>query len=84
VGSSHHLLTSVLENGDLRLDCYHVRKEIYEAAAREGGMKFEVNWSVVLTDAPNKFLRVRMGRASLEELENYRVTAHYGMLEVTK
>ncbi len=82
MGSSHHILTSVLENGDLRFDCYHVRKESYEAAAREGGMKVEVNWSV--TDVPNKFLRVRMGRASLEELENYRVTAHYGMLEVTK
>lgn len=69
-------------NGDLGSNCYHARKEIYEAAAREGGMKVEVNWSV--TDAPNKFLRVRMGRASLEELETYRVTAHYGMLEVTK
>jgi len=41
-------------------DCYHLREEVYEAAAREkGGLKGEVAWSV--TAVPDEFLRGSRG-----------------------
>lgn len=68
--------------GDLDFDCYHLRKEVYEASAREGGLRGELKWSV--TAVPDEFLRHREGGASVEELESYKVTPHYGMLMIAK
>ena len=68
--------------GDVDFDCYHLRKEVYEAAAREGGLSGEVMWSV--TAVPDQFLQDCKGGASVEELESYKVTPHFGMLLVAK
>ena len=68
--------------GDVDFDCYHLRKEVYEASAREGGLRGEVVWSV--TSVPDEFLKDRKGGASVEELESYKVTPHFGMLVVAK
>lgn len=68
--------------GNVDFDCYHLRKDVYEAAAREGGMSGEVVWSV--TSLPKEFLEHREGGASPEELESYKVTPHYGMVTVAK
>lgn len=70
------------ESGDLNFDCYHLRKDVYEGAAWEGGLKGQVQWSV--TDVPGEFLKDREGGAGIEELESYRVTPHYGILVVAK
>lgn len=32
--------------GNVDFDCYHMKKEVYEASAREGGLRDEVTWSV--------------------------------------
>ena len=68
--------------GKLSFDCYHLRKSIFEAAAREGGMEGELKWS--LTEVPVEFLCTKRGGTSLKELESYKVTPHYGMLVVVK
>lgn len=68
--------------GNVDFDCYHLRKHVYEAAAREGGMSGVMVWSV--TFLPKEFLEHRKGGATLEELESYKVTLNYGMLTVAK
>lgn len=70
------------KHGDMDFDCYHLRKEVYEAAAREGGLRGEVAWSV--TTVPEEFLENRKGGASVEELESYKVTPHFGILVIGK
>lgn len=80
-GISFHAY-GTFESGDLNFDCYHLRKEVYEAAAGGGGLKGEIKWSV--TNIPEAFLKDREDGASIEELESYKVTPHYGMLVVTK
>lgn len=68
--------------GDVDFDCYYLRKDVYEASAREGGLHGELAWSV--TSVPDEFLTDRKGGASVEELESYKVTPHYGMLVIAK
>ena len=31
-------------NGDVAFDCYHLKQEVYEQAAREGGLAAELSW----------------------------------------
>ena len=68
--------------GDVDFDCYHLRKDIYEASAREGGFRGELAWSV--TQVPDDFLEHRKGGASVEEVESYKVTPHFGILVIAK
>ena len=68
--------------GTVDFDCFHLRKDVYEASAREGGLCGELAWSV--TAVPDDFLRHRRGGASVEELESYKVTPHFGILVVAK
>ena len=69
-------------HGNVDFDCYHLRKDIYEASARAGGLRGELAWSV--TAVPDEFLRHRNGGASPGELESYKVTPHFGILVVAK
>lgn len=73
-----------MKAGDLNFDCYHLRKDVYEAAAKGGGLGGELKWSE--TKVPDAFLRYGKapGGAGDEELESYKVTPHYGMLVVSK
>ena len=68
--------------GDVDFDFYHLRKEVYEAAAREGGFRGELTWGV--TSIPDEAFKDREGGASVKELESYKVTPHYGILVVAK
>lgn len=71
------------EVGDVDFDCYHLRKDVYEAAAREGGMRGELKWGV--TSVPERYLRGEgSGGASIEELESYGTVPGYGLLVVAK
>ena len=69
-------------SGEVNFDCYHLRKEVYEASAREAGLRGELAWSV--TTVPDEILKSREGGASVEELESYKVTPHFGMLVIEK
>ena len=70
------------EHGDMNFDNYHLTKRIYEASAREAGFRGEIQWSV--TTVPDVFFKDRSGGASIEELESYKVTPHYGLIVVAK
>lgn len=69
--------------GDVDFDCYHLRKSIYEEAAREAGLKGELRWGK--TEVPERWLRGEGdGGASLEELRSYGDVTNYGVLVVEK
>lgn len=80
-GISFHVHADT-RHGDVDFDCYHLKKEVYEASAREGGLSGESAWSV--TTVPDEFFQDRKGGASFEELDSYKVTPHFGMLVVAK
>ena len=69
-------------DGDVEFDCYHLRKEVFEASAREGGLRGDLAWSV--TAVPDEFFTDRTGGASVEELESYNVLPHFGILVIAK
>ena len=69
-------------HGDVDFDCYHLRKDIYEASARKGGLRGELAWSV--SSVPDEFLKDCKGGASVEELDSYKVTPHFGIIVVAK
>ncbi len=71
------------EVGDVDFDCYHLRTDVYEAAAREAGLNGELNWGV--TSVLERYLRGEgPGGASMEELGSYQEVPNYGLLVVAK
>jgi SAM-dependent methyltransferase len=69
--------------GDLNFECYHLKKELYEEAAREAGLKGELEWDV--TKVPERYLKGEgPGGASLVVLETYKTIPNYGVLVITK
>lgn len=69
--------------GDLSFECYHLKKEIYEEAAREAGLKGKLEWG--LTKVPERYLKGEgPGGASLAELESYKTVTNYGVLVIEK
>lgn len=81
-----HKDTSV---GDLDFDCYHLRQDIWEAAAREAGFQGELKWDCTqipddFMEDPRKYGESENGDAGNEELETYKQLPHYGLLTVVK
>ena len=75
--------------GDLDFDCYHLRKEVWEVAAQEAGLKGELRWRV--TDIPKDFMsdpgrfgEEDNGGAGDEELKTYGHLPHYGLLSIER
>ncbi|KAI4188348.1 MAG: hypothetical protein LQ346_005325 [Caloplaca aetnensis] len=68
--------------GEVNFDCWHLTKDVYEGAAKEGGMGGEVEWRT--TDVTDEFMESGQGGASLEELQTYRKVPHYGLIIVGK
>jgi SAM-dependent methyltransferase len=69
--------------GDLNFECYHLKKELYEEAAREAGLKGKLEWGV--TKVPEGYLKGEgPGGASLVELETYKTIPNYGVLVIIK
>lgn len=69
--------------GDVDFECYHLRKSVYEATAREAGLSGELKWG--LTTVPERYLRGEgPGGASMAELESYQTVPNYGLLVVAK
>ena len=69
--------------GDLNSERYHLKKELYEEAAREAGLKGKLEWGV--TKVPERYLKGEgPGGASLAELETYKTIPNYGVLVINK
>ncbi|KAJ8061085.1 hypothetical protein OCU04_010160 [Sclerotinia nivalis] len=69
--------------GDLDFECFHLKKEVYEEAAREAGLMGSLEWGV--TVVPERYLRGGgEGGASLRELESYGKVPNYGVLVIGK
>ncbi|QSZ28964.1 hypothetical protein DSL72_003471 [Monilinia vaccinii-corymbosi] len=69
--------------GDLDFECYHLKKEVYEEAAREAGLKGKLEWGV--TEVPDRYLKGEgQGAASLKELNSYKEIPNYGILVIEK
>lgn len=69
--------------GDLNFECYHLKKELYEEAAREAGLAGKLEWGV--TEVPERYLKGEgLGGASLAELETYTTVPNYGVLVIMK
>ena len=68
--------------GVVDFDCYHLRKDIYDSAAKEGGLQ-SIHWDI--TRVPERYLKGEgSGGASLEELKSYREVPNYGVVTVIK
>lgn len=75
--------------GDLDFDTYHLRKDVWESAAREAGFDGHIEWSVTeipsdFMEKPNKYGEDSNGGASADEAETYSDTPHYGLLMLRK
>ena len=69
--------------GDVSFDNYHLKKSVFEEAAREAGLKGALSWG--LTSVPERFWTGEYpGGASMEELETYKTVPNYGLLVVAK
>lgn len=68
--------------GVVDFDTYHLRRDVYERAARAAGMRGKFEWNP--TKVPDSFLENPTGGASREELETYGTVPHYGILVISK
>ena len=75
--------------GDLDFDTYHLRKDVYQAAAREAGFSDEMRWGWTTVpkgfmEQPSKYGEDVNGDAGDEELATYDELPFFGTLLVTK
>lgn len=80
-GSSVHMHADTAL-GAVDFDFYHLRRNVYETAARDGGLKGKMEWH--LTSVPEGFLENCEGGASKEEIESYKETPNFGLLVITR
>ena len=86
-GVEFHLHSDTLA-GDLDFDCYHLKKDVWEAAAKEAGFRGELKWSATnipsdFMEQPAKYGEEGNGGASADELATYEQVPHYGLLLIT-
>lgn len=75
--------------GDLDFTTYHLRKSVWESAAKEAGFSSDIQWSK--THVPDDFMKDPLkygepvnGGAGPEELATYTHLPHYGLLVLRK
>jgi SAM-dependent methyltransferase len=88
-GVDFHLHRSGTLAGDLDFDTYHLRKDVWIAAAREAGFEGQIHWDVTsvpsdFMENPGKYGEENNGGASAEELATYAKLPHYGLIHVKK
>lgn len=71
--------------GDLDFDCYHLRKDVWQAAAKDAGFSNDIEWSTTkvpsdFMENPAKYGEPSNGGAGVEELATYSQVPHYGLL----
>jgi SAM-dependent methyltransferase len=82
-------LHSATAAGDLDFDCFWLRRDIWEAAAKEAGFRGKLEWTTTkvppdFMSNPEKYGEETNGGAHLEELETYERVPHYGILSIEK
>lgn len=75
--------------GDLDFDTYHLRKDVWIAAAREAGFEGEIDWEGATVpgdfmENPDEYAETSNGGASDEELATYATVPHCGKIHVKK
>ncbi|KAI1843481.1 hypothetical protein JX266_010307 [Neoarthrinium moseri] len=70
------------DRGAVDFDFFHLRQDVYEAAARDAGLRGPLEWRV--TAVSDEFLESRRGHDDFEEVESYKVTPNYGVLIIAK
>lgn len=75
--------------GDLDFTTYHLRKSVWESAAREAGFSNDIQWSAThvpddFMENPQKHCEPMNGGAGPEELATYAQLPHYGLLMLEK
>ncbi|KAK9778238.1 putative Methyltransferase domain-containing protein [Seiridium cardinale] len=68
--------------GTVEFDNYHLRRDVYERAARDGGLQGTMEWN--LTTVPNGFEEPIIEGESREEIESYKLVPNYGILVIAK
>jgi toxoflavin synthase len=68
--------------GAVDFDCFPLRREIYENAARNAGLHGRLEWRLI-TSAPDGFQN-GADRTSIDEIESYKTTPNYGLLIISK
>ena len=81
-----HKDTSV---GNLDFDCYHLRRDVWEAAAREAGFSGSLTWTTTkiphdFMANPKKYGEEKNGDAAADELKTYDELPHYGILSIKR
>lgn len=64
--------------------CLHWKKDVYESAARAGGLTGDLSWT--LTRVPERYLQADadLGEATPDEVKSYVSVPEYGILKVQK
>lgn len=75
--------------GDLDFDCYHLHKDVWEAAARDAGFTKSIVWRMTnvpsdFMDNPAKYDETADGGAGKDELATYAQVPHFGLLILQK
>jgi SAM-dependent methyltransferase len=75
--------------GDLDFDTYHLRKDVWIAAARVAGFDGEIEWEGTrvpsdFMEGPEKYGEQSNGGAANHELSTYATVPHYGTIHVRK
>ena len=75
--------------GDMDFDTYHLRKDVWIAAAREAGFDGEIEWEGTrvpsdFMENPEKYEEQSNGGAADDELSTYANVPHYGTIHVRK
>lgn len=75
--------------GDLDFTCFHLKKDVWESSAREGGLNGQIKWDSTkiphdFMENPGEYGELINGGAGIEELRSYSVVPHYGLLHITK
>lgn len=83
-----HLHSDTL-SGDLDFDTYHLRKSVWEAAARDAGFVNKIEWTATtipkdFMENPEKYGEPTSGTAGEVELATYAKVSHYGLLVLKK
>lgn len=80
----HILVHGQTPVGKVAIDCYYLRQEVTESAAREAGLQGVMSWTP--TVVPQSFLECATapGGATKQELRNYAFAAQFAVLSTCK
>ena len=75
-------LVSLFESGNIEFDGYHLRRSIYETAARDAGLNGRLIWEPV--DVPDGGVENSLGLYDAEYWQTHLTVPHFGILLISK